>query len=112
MTLTESSIYISLKRLRTLLFQSQFDMPKGYRIVYGTPIMQNIGLALSSYVLAFTVTEQKLQYLESAIGYSKNREPRQAECKEDEPQHKGIRRAETIAIHKLLSWILQEYQRV
>ena len=69
MTLTESSIYISIKRLRTLLFQAQFDMPKGYRIVYGTPIMQNIGLALSSYVLAFTVTEQKVQYLESAIGY-------------------------------------------
>jgi len=76
MTLTESSIYISLKRLRTLLFQSQFDMPK------------------------------------EGIYKPKNREPRQAEGKEDEPQHKGIRRAETIAIHKLLSWILQEYQRV
>lgn len=42
MTLTESSIYISLKRLRRLLFSAQFNMTKANRIVYGTPVMENM----------------------------------------------------------------------
>ena len=69
MTLTESSIYISLKRLRRLLFSAQFNMTKANRIVYGTPIMENIGNAIASYVLAFTVMEKKLEYIEEAIGW-------------------------------------------
>ena len=69
MTLTESSIYISLKRLRRLLYSAQFGMTKGNRIVYGSPIMENIGKAISSYVLAFTVMEKKLEYIEEAIGW-------------------------------------------
>lgn len=69
MTLTESSIYISLKRLRRLLYSAQFNMTKANRIVYGSPIMENIGKAISSYVLAFTVMEKKLEYIEEAIGW-------------------------------------------
>lgn len=69
MTLTESSIYISLKRLRRLLYSAQFSMTKGNRIVYGSPIMENIGKAISSFVLAFTVMEKKLEYIEEAIGW-------------------------------------------
>lgn len=69
MTLTESSIYISLKRLRRLLYSAQFGMTKVNRIVYGSPIMENIGKAISSYVLAFTVMEKKLEYIEEAIGW-------------------------------------------
>lgn len=69
MTLTESSIYISLKRLRRLLYSAQFGMTKANRIVYGTPIMENIGNAIASYVLAFTVMEKKMEYIEEAIGW-------------------------------------------
>ena len=67
--LDETSIYISLKQLRHLLYRVQFDMPKSARIIYGTPLLESLGKCIASYVLAFTVNEGKLKYIEDAIGW-------------------------------------------
>lgn len=69
MQLSESSIFVGLKRLRNLMYQCQFLMQKTDRIVYGTPLMQSSGKALSSFILAFTVKEKRIEYLEESMGY-------------------------------------------
>lgn len=69
MQITESSIFIGLKRLRNLMYQCQFLMHKANRIIYGTPLMESSGKAIASFVLAFTVSSKRLEYLEEAMGY-------------------------------------------
>lgn len=69
MTLKESSIYVRLRRLRKLLYQAQFLMNKADRIVYGTPLMQASAETMKNYVLAFTIKEEKLEYINRAIGW-------------------------------------------
>ena len=69
MTLKESSIYVRLRRLRKLLYQAQFLMNKADRIVYGTPLMQASAETMKNYVLAFTIKEEKLKYINRAIGW-------------------------------------------
>lgn len=68
MTLQESGIFISLKRLRTLVHRAQYCMDKSARINFGSPIERNLGEVLKDYVMAFTVSEKKLDYLDEAIG--------------------------------------------
>ena len=43
MQITESSIFVGLKRLRNLMYQCQFLMQKADRIIYGTPLMAASG---------------------------------------------------------------------
>ena len=43
-------------------------MSKGDRIVYGTPLMQECGLTIANFVVAFTVGADKMRKLEEAIG--------------------------------------------
>ncbi len=69
MSLEESSIYISLKQVRQHVFNAQFNMEKGARIIYGTPLLKNIGKSLMYFTLAFEVQEDKMKYLLLAIGY-------------------------------------------
>ena len=69
MTLEESSIFINLKKLRRRLYGAQFHMQKADRIIYGTPLMQECGKAIASFVLAFTVREKRVEYLEACIGH-------------------------------------------
>ena len=64
MQLSESSIFIGLKRLRNLMYQCQFLMQKTDRVVYGTPLITSSGKALSAFILAFTVKEKRIEYLE------------------------------------------------
>lgn len=69
MTIEESSIFINLKRLRRLLYIVQFSMTKADRIIYGTPLMKNCGMAIADFTLAFTVKEKRVDYLEECMGY-------------------------------------------
>ena len=69
--LNESSIYISLKRLREQLYDIQFMMSKTDRIVYGTPLIGLCRDAMAKFIVAFTVgsQEKKVEYLLESIGY-------------------------------------------
>jgi hypothetical protein len=69
MTLEESSIFVNLKQLRIKLYSAQFKMTKANRMIYGTPLMQEVGSALAQFVLAFTVKEKRVDYLEEAMGH-------------------------------------------
>lgn len=69
MTLEESSIFINLKKLRRRLYGAQFHMGKADRIIYGTPLMESCGKAIAAFVLAFTVREKRVEYLEECIGH-------------------------------------------
>lgn len=71
MRLNESSIYISLKRLREQLYDIQFLMSKTDRIVYGTPLIGLCRDAMARFIVAFTVgnQEKKVEYLLESIGY-------------------------------------------
>ena len=71
MRLNESSIYISLKRLREELYDIQFLMSKTDRIVYGTPLIGLCRDTMAKFIVAFTVgsPEKKVEYLLEAIGY-------------------------------------------
>ena len=69
MQLTESSIFINLKRLRVLLYQAQFHMTKTDRVIYGTPLMNACGEALGAFVVAFASQEDKLRYMNLCVGW-------------------------------------------
>lgn len=69
MQLTESSIYVNLKRLRRMLYSCQFRMQKANRIIYGTPLMEASGEAMGNFVLAFLVTDDKKMYMDRCIGW-------------------------------------------
>ena len=69
MTLEESSIFINLKKLRKMLYSAQFFMTKADRIIYGTPLMTLCGRSIAYFVLAFTVKEKRVEYLEECIGF-------------------------------------------
>ena len=44
-------------------------MMKANRVIYGTPLMESCGKPISSFVLAFTVPEKRVTYLEECIGH-------------------------------------------
>ena len=44
-------------------------MTKADRVIYGTPLMEAAGKSLACFVLAFTVIERRVEYLEQCIGY-------------------------------------------
>jgi len=69
MTLSESSIYIGLLKLRNKLYQAQFLMDKSSRIIYGTPLMEASGKTIAYFTLAYTVKEKRAEYLDEAIGW-------------------------------------------
>lgn len=70
MQLTESSIFINLKKLRERLYGAQFHMNKADRIIYGTPLMEASGQSLGEFVLAFLLNgEKKLEHLECSIAW-------------------------------------------
>lgn len=66
-----SSIYVSMKRLRDLLYEAQFCMMKSARIIYGTPLMEASGKALACFTLAYSVRDSgsKTRYLDEAMGW-------------------------------------------
>lgn len=51
------------------MYQCQFLMQKTDRVIYGTPLMQSSGKALSAFILAFTVKQKRMEYLEDAMGH-------------------------------------------
>ena len=59
MQLTESSIYINLKRLRNLLYEAQFRMTTANRVVFGNTLMKYSAETISNFILAFTVGDKK-----------------------------------------------------
>lgn len=71
MQLTESSIYINLKRLRNLLYEAQFRMTTANRVVFGNTLMKYSAETISNFILAFTVGDKKLEYL-AELGASLN----------------------------------------
>lgn len=71
MQLTESSIYINLKRLRNLLYEAQFRMTTANRVVFGNTLMKYSAETISNFVLAFTVGDKKLEYLELSSEWNK-----------------------------------------
>ena len=71
MQLTESSIYISLKRLRNMLYEAQFRMTTANRVVFGNTLMKYSAETISNFVLAFTVGDKKLEYLELSSEWNK-----------------------------------------
>ena len=50
MQLTESSIYINLKRLRNLLYEAQFRMTTANRVVFGNTLMKYSAETISTFV--------------------------------------------------------------
>lgn len=60
---------MNLKKLRRMLYQAQFNMMKADRMIYGTPLMEYCGKAIAAFILAFTVKEKRVEYLEECIGY-------------------------------------------
>lgn len=44
-------------------------MDKANRVIYGTPIMQASAETMKNYVLAFTIKEEKLKYINMAVGW-------------------------------------------
>ena len=71
MQLTESSIYINLKRLRNLLYEAQFRMTTANRVVFGNTLMKYSAESISNFILAFTVGDKKLEYLELSSEWNK-----------------------------------------
>lgn len=71
MQLTESSIYINLKRLRNLLYEAQFRMTTANRVVFGNTLMKYSAETISNFILAFTVGGRKLEYLELSSEWNK-----------------------------------------
>ena len=71
MQLTESSIYINLKRLRSLLYEAQFRMTTANRVVFGNTLMKYSAETISNFILAFTVGDKKLEYLELSSEWNK-----------------------------------------
>lgn len=69
MTLEESSIFVNLKMLRRRLYGAQFNMGKAERVIYGTPLMEACGRAIAAFVLAYTVKDRRVAYLEECIGW-------------------------------------------
>ena len=65
--LDESSIYVSLKSLRTMLYRAQYLMQKTDRVVYGTPLMHACADTIKWYVKAYTNRENKAEYLAETI---------------------------------------------
>lgn len=68
MQLTESSIYINLKKLRSEIYDAQFLMDKSVRIVYGQQILRGIGEALANFIIAFKVENERYEHLKRCIG--------------------------------------------
>ena len=58
-----------MKRLRELLYCAQFHMTKADRVIFGAPIMATAGRCIALFVLAFTVKEKCVEYLEECIGH-------------------------------------------
>lgn len=52
-----------------MLYRAQFNMTKADRIIYGTPLMKHCGNAIAAFVLAYTVKEKRIPYLEECIGH-------------------------------------------
>lgn len=50
MQLTESSIYINLKRLRNLLYEAQFRMTTANRVVFGNTLMKYSAETISNFI--------------------------------------------------------------
>lgn len=71
MQLTESSIYINLKRLRNLLYEAQFRMTTANRVVFGNTLMKYSAETISNFILAFAVGDKKLEYLELSSEWNK-----------------------------------------
>ena len=71
MQLTESSIYINLKRLRNMLYEAQFRMTTANRVVFGNTLMKYSAETISNFILAFTVGDKKLEYLELSSEWNK-----------------------------------------
>ena len=71
MQLTESSIYINLKRLRSLLYEAQFRMTTANRVVFGNTLMKYSAETISKFILAFTVGDKKLEYRELSSEWNK-----------------------------------------
>ena len=69
MRIEESSIYVSLKRLRAILYEVQFTMTKANRQIFGAQLQREGCECMAAYILAFTVTDKKLEYLEKAMGH-------------------------------------------
>ena len=69
MRLEESSIYVSLKRLRKMVYEMQFTMTKANRPIYGASLIRAAKDCMASFMLAFTLTDKKMEYLEKSMGH-------------------------------------------
>lgn len=47
-----------------MLYESQFRMTTANRIIFGNALMKYSAETISNFILAFTVGEKKLEYLE------------------------------------------------
>lgn len=52
-----------MKRLRNLLYEAQFRMTTANRVVFGNTLMKYSAETISNFILAFTVGDKKLEYL-------------------------------------------------
>ena len=68
MSIEQASIYIGLKRLREQLFFIQALMSKKDQIRFGTPILDECRQSLSFFVMAFSNSERRIEYMDRCIG--------------------------------------------
>ncbi len=55
-------IFVDLKNLRRVVKKAQFLMEKADRIVYGTPLLEMITLALESFEMAYDFPDDRQHY--------------------------------------------------
>lgn len=58
-----------MKRLREKLYGAQFHMTAVNRKIFGEPLMRSSSEAIGLFVLAFTVKDKKLEYLDQSFGW-------------------------------------------
>ena len=68
MSIEQASIYIGLKQLREKLFFIQSLMSKKDQIRFGTPILDECRQSLSLFVMAFSNSERRIEYMDRCIG--------------------------------------------
>ena len=63
----KAGIYVDGYYLRKLLKRAQYVMTKTDRIIYGTPVLQECGTFLSSFVLAYEYPDERDRYIRKMI---------------------------------------------
>ena len=63
MKVDKAGIYVDAYQLRKLLKRAQYVMTKTDRVIYGTPVLKEVGDVLADFVIAYDFPEERQKYL-------------------------------------------------